>query len=108
MGTPLSKEFLLKRGRCCNNGCINCPYKQKLNNMTPDVKDLYLYGWMFNFNPYTQEWAAFKKEDYSEYWNNNSSKNIIKSNSFKTLLEILHKTKGDISNIDKKLNVKSK
>jgi hypothetical protein len=23
---PLSKEFLLSRGYCCNNGCINCPY----------------------------------------------------------------------------------
>lgn len=24
---PLSKEYLLKRGYCCNNGCKNCPYK---------------------------------------------------------------------------------
>lgn len=24
---PLSKEFLLKRGYCCHNGCKNCPYK---------------------------------------------------------------------------------
>ena len=23
---PLSREFLLKRGFCCNNGCTNCPY----------------------------------------------------------------------------------
>lgn len=26
---PLTKEFLLKRGSCCNNNCINCPYKFK-------------------------------------------------------------------------------
>lgn len=26
---PLSKDFLLKRGSCCNNGCKNCPYKNK-------------------------------------------------------------------------------
>ena len=26
---PLSREFLLKRGFCCNNGCTNCPYKMK-------------------------------------------------------------------------------
>ena len=26
---PLSREFLLKRGFCCNNGCLNCPYKTK-------------------------------------------------------------------------------
>lgn len=24
--SPLSREFLLSRGRCCNNGCTNCPY----------------------------------------------------------------------------------
>ena len=24
--TPLSREFLLARGRCCNRGCTNCPY----------------------------------------------------------------------------------
>tara|TARA_Y100000401_G_C8235769_1_gene180457 strand:+ start:137 stop:652 length:516 start_codon:yes stop_codon:yes gene_type:complete len=26
---PLSREFLLKRGFCCNNGCKNCPYKRR-------------------------------------------------------------------------------
>jgi hypothetical protein len=26
---PLTKEYLLKRGSCCNNGCKNCPYKIK-------------------------------------------------------------------------------
>ncbi|MCJ8346237.1 DUF5522 domain-containing protein [bacterium] len=25
---PLSKEFLLKRGYCCDNKCKNCPYKK--------------------------------------------------------------------------------
>ena len=24
---PLSREFLLKRGYCCDNNCKNCPYK---------------------------------------------------------------------------------
>lgn len=23
---PLSREFLLNRGKCCNSGCKNCPY----------------------------------------------------------------------------------
>jgi hypothetical protein len=22
-----TKEFLLKRGKCCKNGCKNCPYE---------------------------------------------------------------------------------
>jgi len=25
---PLSREFLLKRGWCCNYGCQNCPYQE--------------------------------------------------------------------------------
>ena len=23
---PLTREFLLRRGHCCKNGCKNCPY----------------------------------------------------------------------------------
>jgi len=30
MHKPLSREFLLKRGYCCNSGCTNCPYKEKV------------------------------------------------------------------------------
>ena len=26
---PLSREILLKRGHCCDNGCKNCPYKEQ-------------------------------------------------------------------------------
>ena len=26
---PLSKQFLIKRGYCCFNGCKNCPYNMK-------------------------------------------------------------------------------
>ena len=27
----LTSEYLKKRGACCGNGCINCPYKPKHN-----------------------------------------------------------------------------
>lgn len=30
----LTKEFLLKRGNCCKNGCVNCPYGFKENEET--------------------------------------------------------------------------
>lgn len=33
---PLSREFLLSRGRCCNNGCKNCPYKDGLKESTKE------------------------------------------------------------------------
>jgi hypothetical protein len=26
----LTKEFLLKRGKCCDNNCKHCPYKENL------------------------------------------------------------------------------
>lgn len=27
---PLNREFLLSRGRCCGNGCVNCPYEESI------------------------------------------------------------------------------
>ncbi len=30
---PLSREFLLKRGFCCKNGCKNCPYGYDKNRV---------------------------------------------------------------------------
>ena len=41
MVKPLSKEFLLNRGFCCNNGCKNCPYK--INEMIK-LKDILCEG----------------------------------------------------------------
>lgn len=38
MSKPLSKEFLLKRGSCCDNDCTNCPYKEKKNMKKEDDK----------------------------------------------------------------------
>ena len=34
---PLSREFLLQRGHCCDNNCLNCPYKEK--NMKTEKQD---------------------------------------------------------------------
>ena len=39
MYKPLSREFLLKRGYCCNSGCTNCPYKEK--DMENDKENKY-------------------------------------------------------------------
>ena len=29
---PLSREYLLKRGTCCDNKCSNCPYRENEMN----------------------------------------------------------------------------
>lgn len=72
-----------------------------------EKNELYLYGWVFTFNPYTNEWAAFYKDTYNEYWSNNKVEGVIRSSTLHTLIEILHKTKGDINNLDQKLNIES-
>jgi hypothetical protein len=28
-----------------------------------------LYGWLFHYNPYTQVWSAFRREDKEKYFN---------------------------------------
>ena len=38
---PLSRQFLLNRGYCCENGCLNCPYKEK-DNMTRLIDRCYV------------------------------------------------------------------
>lgn len=40
MAKPLSREFLLKRGHCCNNGCLNCPYKPIVMNKKYSIEEL--------------------------------------------------------------------
>lgn len=65
----------------------------------------YMFNWFFHFNPYTGDWNAVPREQKLEYWNNFECENVVKSKSFLTLLEILNITKGDVSNLDEKLNV---
>jgi hypothetical protein len=33
MYEPLSREFLLSRGKCCKNSCINCPWDYKMKKI---------------------------------------------------------------------------
>ena len=37
-----TKEYHLKRGFCCKNGCKHCPYpiQNELNNINPDSTEL--------------------------------------------------------------------
>lgn len=42
MGKPLSKAFLLKRGSCCDNGCMNCPYTPKKRMIKAESRVVHL------------------------------------------------------------------
>lgn len=65
----------------------------------------YLHDWVFHFNSYAQEWAAIPREMYNTYWSDRDAKGIIRSNELNTLLEMLHKTDGDISKIEEHFNI---
>jgi hypothetical protein len=67
-----------------------------------------LNGWVFHFNPFTKNWVAINRNDYLEYWNNHKSKKVIKSSSIQTLVELIIKTDGDITKINKLVSAKKK
>ena len=69
----------------------------------------YLQDWVFHFNVYTELWAAIPRETYNKYWNEPDALGVLKSKSFKTLHDLLHKTKGDAQLIEEVIkNDKSK
>jgi len=55
----------------------------------------YLEDWVFHFNSFRNEWAAIPRETYSEYWNNYKHAGVLRSKHLNTLLDLLHKTKGN-------------
>ena len=71
-----------------------------------DNRKQYLHDWFFHYNSFTEEWNAIPRDMQLQYWNNINCDNVIRSKCFSTLLDILKITKGDISNLETKLNVK--
>lgn len=56
----------------------------------------YLYNWVFHFNSYANLWAAIPRDSYTEYWDRYDHPDVLKSSKLETLLELLHKSKGDV------------
>jgi len=56
----------------------------------------YLYDWVFHHNPYTNQWAAISRDIYTQYWDKYDLPGVIRSSKIETLLELLHKSKGDM------------
>jgi hypothetical protein len=56
----------------------------------------YLYDWMFHYNHYTNQWAAIPRDMYKQYWDKYDLPGVIRSSKIETLLELLHKSKGNI------------
>ena len=61
----------------------------------------YLEDWVFHYNSFNDQWAAVPRETYNEYWSNYKHPEVLRSKNLNTLLELLHKTKGDKQAIEK-------
>jgi hypothetical protein len=60
----------------------------------------YLEDWIFHYSVHTNEWAAIPRNSYKEYWNNYKHSDILRSKHLNTLLDLLHKSKGDAGIIE--------
>jgi hypothetical protein len=50
-----------------------------------------LYNWLFHYNPYTEEWNAFHRDDAIAYWNNTKKIHpVYAAPEFHLLIEILY------------------
>ena len=67
----------------------------------PGTNDSSLYNWVFHFNEYTGMWNAIPRDDYNEYWSNHKCERVLSSSSIDTLKELIYKTSGDKSRIEK-------
>lgn len=53
-----------------------------------------LYDYLFHYNPYTDEWSAFKREDSNKYFNGEiPEENILKSKNIMTLFGVIKRIK---------------
>jgi len=61
----------------------------------------YLEDWVFHFSSFRNEWAAVPRETYNEYWSEYNHPSVIRSKNLNGLLDLLHKSKGDMEVINK-------
>ncbi|GEM_PF-2527618 len=68
--------------------------------MTKNLKlgDMWLYNWVFHFNPYTGYWNAVRREDYTNLFSN-QNEDVLRSKDINTLLILIRKTNGDKSKL---------
>ena len=53
-----------------------------------------LYDWLFHYNPYVEEWSAFRREDKEKYFNGElDASRYHRSSKITTLIEFISKTK---------------
>jgi len=68
--------------------------------MRGDMKDEYLQSWVFYYNPYQEIWYAIPRDKYIDFWKNPDIKDVQKSKSLSTLLELMQKTQGSVEKMN--------
>lgn len=63
----------------------------------------HLHDFIFHYNIYTKVWNATKRDSYNELFSGNEG-NVIRSSNINTLIALINKYKGNVSEIHK--NVK--
>ena len=58
----LSKVFLIKRGKCCGNRCLMCPYENKHSGESNNLR----IGVIDNLEDWEKEELALAKIDISK------------------------------------------
>jgi len=56
----------------------------------------FMADWVFHYNPYTQLWNAIPRDLYQIYWSKIELTGVLRSKHLNTLLDLLHKSKGDV------------
>lgn len=65
------------------------------------MKNSELYNWMFHYNPHTEIWNAFNREDYFAYWNGTEPKYaILRAKDISIIHDIIRKTGGEKEKLD--------
>ena len=67
------------------------------------MKNEFLWNWVFQYNPYTDKWNAFTREDYVAYFNGGEVKSLVSSSKLDTVVEILNRSEGDFKRMEKLL-----
>lgn len=64
--------------------------------------DRSLHDFVFHFNTYTNKWRTVHRDYYSELFS--GGEHIIESSRITTLMDIINRTRGDISRAEELLN----
>ena len=61
-----------------------------------DLDNAFMNDWVFHYNIFTRTWAAVPRDLYQQYWSDYNTPGILRSSQLDTLIDLLHRSKGDM------------